>query len=193
MPTDPKLGHRSLSPGWGNERQPMSTVTRADAAAYCQWAGGRLPTEAEWEYAARGGTAGARYGDLDAVAWYADNSGRSRLDSASLIKQGLETYALRLNANHNGPHEVGQKAANGFGLYDMLGNVWEWVADWYGMRYYGQSPAQDPRGPSSGEARVLRSGSCLYCPRYVRASHRYWVVPGLRSDDIGFRCVREVP
>jgi len=127
----------------------------------------RLPTEAEWEYAARAGTTGDYAPELDALAWYAANSGG-------------ET------------HPVGQKGPNGWGLYDMLGNVWEWCQDWYGADYYKTSPAVDPRGPESGKFRVVRGGSWSDVPWLLRASGRGWVGPGVWSDDLGFRCVREV-
>jgi formylglycine-generating enzyme required for sulfatase activity len=91
--------------GWASDNMPMVNITWNDGEAYCRWSGGRLPTEAEWEYAARGGSTEARYGDLGQIAWYSENSGGRT-------------------------HEVAQKQANRFGLYDMLGNVWEWVNDW---------------------------------------------------------------
>jgi formylglycine-generating enzyme required for sulfatase activity len=138
--------------------------------------GGRLPTEAEWEYAARAGSTEARYGPINEVAWYNRNSG-------------------------NGTHEVGQKRANGFGLYDILGNVEEWVNDWYDRNHYQNSPSQDPTGPASGQrrgqTRVLRGGSWLDGPRLVRVSIRSglspgnWNVPGYRYNDISFRCAWE--
>jgi formylglycine-generating enzyme required for sulfatase activity len=126
----------------------------------------RLPTEAEWEYAARAGSTSARYGELDAMAWYTANSGSQT-------------------------HPVGQKQANAWGLYDMLGNVWEWVQDWYGGSYYQQSPGTDPQGPSTGSSHVLRGGSWTGSARVVRASGRYDVGPGGRSNDVGVRCARE--
>jgi formylglycine-generating enzyme required for sulfatase activity len=126
----------------------------------------RLPTEAEWEYAARAGTVGPYYGNLDAVAWHDPNSG-------------------------NKTHPVGQKQPNGFGLYDMLGNVWEWCSDWYGESYYGSSPATDPKGASSGQSRILRGGSWDDVWWYARVSSRYGVVPGGRDAYIGFRVCRE--
>ncbi len=123
----------------------------------------RLPTEAEWEYAARAGTGGDRYGNLDETAWYAANSGRS-------------------------PHPVGGKAPNAWGLYDMLGNVWEWTQDWYG-NYPGGS-LTDPRGPGSGSSRVYRGGSWLLYARFCRASDRLRDSPGSRSLSLGFRLLR---
>jgi formylglycine-generating enzyme required for sulfatase activity len=154
--------------GWTNENMPIVAVTWDEAQAYCTWMGGRLPTEAEWEYAARGGSTEARYGPIDEVAWYDQNSG-SRT------------------------HDVGQKRANGFGLYDMLGNVWEWVSDWYDWYYYQRSPAQDAQGPGSGQDRVLRGGSWFDDPRNVRVSVRYYGGPGSRVSyvGVGLRCAGE--
>ena len=124
----------------------------------------RLPTEAEWEYAARAGTTGDRYGDLDEIAWYGSNSGGT-------------------------PHRVGEKAANAWGLHDMLGNVWEWVQDWYG-RYPGGS-VTDPTGPESGSYRVERAGSWNNYAWICRSAHRYRASPGNRSHNLGFRLLRE--
>jgi formylglycine-generating enzyme required for sulfatase activity len=164
MPDAPDFNH-----AWANERTPMQSLSWDDAQAYCGWAGGRLPTEAEWEYAARGGSTAARYGLIDEVAWYGYNS-------------GVQT------------HSVGQKRANGFGLYDMLGNVWQWVNDWYGENYYRSSPSQDPTGPASGETRVLRGGCYNSFPWDVRVSRRQnypsdrYSYGGENWGGVGFRC-----
>jgi formylglycine-generating enzyme required for sulfatase activity len=160
-------GGGPLPSGNSSDEQPVVNVTWNDAVAFCRWSGGRLPTEAEWEYAARAGTAGARYGDLDAIAWYEGNSGKR-------------------------VHAVGQKAPNAYRLYDMLGNVWEWVADWFGDEYYGASEPRDPRGPPSGESRVVRGGSWLDLAWDARVSSRGWYRPGDWKFNLGFRCVREV-
>jgi serine/threonine-protein kinase len=158
----------AFNPAWRNEQMPMVNVSWDDAQAYCVWARGRLPTEAEWEYAARAGGTEGRYGSLDEVAWYSANSGRRA-------------------------HPVGEKRANAFGLFDVLGNVWEWVNDWYVENYYLNSPSQDPAGPTSGMGRVLRGGSWLNDPRRVRLPNRYGNVPtSVGDDNYGFRCVGEV-
>ncbi len=126
----------------------------------------RLPTEAEWEYACRAGTTGARYGELGEVAWYYDNSDQKT-------------------------HPVGQKAPNAWGLYDMLGNVWEWCQDWHGS--YPSGPVTDPTGPSAGSIRVFRGGSWYSYARFVRAAFRFSDGPRNRIDDVGFRLARSVP
>ena len=152
---------------WKDEQTPIVNVSWDDAQAYCTWAGGRLPTEAEWEYAARAGNTEARYGPVDEVAWYYANS------------------ELRT-------HPVGEKRANGFGLYDMLGNVWEWVNDWYDEGYYKYSPSQDPSGPASGLQHVLRGGSWGSLPRYARVSVRIRGFSGDIKGFNGFRCGGDV-
>jgi formylglycine-generating enzyme required for sulfatase activity len=193
---------RPLNPGWGNEAMPIVDVTWDDAQGYCRWGGGRLPTEAEWEYAARGGSTASRYGDLDEIAWYAGNSGRQRLDLDRIYQKGFfALYWVYLNENGNGMHEVGQKRANGFGLYDMLGNVSEWVNDWQDQQnafhipltnYYQKSPSQDPTGPANGQYRIVRGGSWDVIPWLVRVSDRNWNYPASRDSGLGFRCVGEV-
>ena len=192
MPPEPNLSGRMLNPGWGDDAMPIVDVTWDEAQAYCGWAGARLPTEAEWEYAARAGSNAPRYGDLDAIAWYADNSGSQRLDSVRIAKEDAANYVKRLTENGNGMHQVGQKSANSFGLYDILGNVREWVIDWYDQNYYQNSPSQDPSGPASGQMRVLRGGSWYNGPTYVPVSSRYWYLPALRYNNLGFRCSGEV-
>jgi len=125
----------------------------------------RLPTEAEWEYACRAGMIGELYGNLDAIAWYSGNSSDQT-------------------------HPVGKKRPNRWELYDMLGNVWEWCADWYDENYYANSPTTDPRGPASGTDRVVRGGSWVSYGCNSRFAIRNRHVPDNRDVDRGFRCAR---
>jgi serine/threonine-protein kinase len=194
MAPEPDFDGRPLDRGRRDEAMSIVNVTWEDAQAYCRWAGGRLPTEAEWEYAARAGSTASRYGDLDEIAWDADNSGRQRLDSARILKEDKANYAYRLKENGDSTHDVGLKRANGFGLYDILGNVWEWVNDRYDENYYRNSPSQDPTGPrrGRGDERVLRGGSWNDSPWYVRVSSRMSFNSELMFNNSGFRCGGEV-
>ena len=127
----------------------------------------RLSTEAEWEYAARGGGKEEKYAggnDLDSLGWYTSNS-----------------------EGHS--HEVGTKAANSLGIYDMSGNLWEWCSDLYGSSYYSSSPMNNPQGPTTGSSRVFRGGGWDYPAQSCRAAYRSYGPPGLRYGGIGFRLV----
>jgi formylglycine-generating enzyme required for sulfatase activity len=126
----------------------------------------RLPTEAEWEYAARAGKTSAYGGTLDAMAWHDGN------------------------AKHE-PHAVGTKQGNAWGLHDVSGNVWEWVSDWYDERFYAASSLMDPAGPPEGRQHVVRGGSFSDSAAFARLSSRLGVTPSFGNYDLGFRCVRE--
>ncbi|MCW5978218.1 MAG: formylglycine-generating enzyme family protein [Bryobacteraceae bacterium] len=129
----------------------------------------RLPAEAEWEYAARAGARGALYGPLEAIAWYGRNSG-------------------------DRTHPAGARQANAWGLYDTIGNVWEWCQDWYDAEYYKQfagREAENPRGPPRGEYRALRGGSWYKYLWFLRASARFGERPNAAYRHVGFRVVRE--
>lgn len=157
-----------LNPDWKIDLMPMLNITWDEARSFCAWAGGRLPTEAEWEYAARAGSRTVYYwGDAmnGDYAWYSEDA-------------------------HLEPHPVGQKLPNAFGVYDILGNGWEWCADWFNPSYYAQSPLADPTGPASGEFRALRGGSFRFNPAWLRISYRMYRPPGFRNLGFGCRCVR---
>jgi formylglycine-generating enzyme required for sulfatase activity len=159
---------------------PVERVTWNNAVEFCRRLGElpqekaagrvyRLPTEAEWEYACRAGTT-TRY-----------NFG----DEAKLLHQ----FACWLHNSRLKTRPVGQMRPNAWGVFDMHGNAWEWCADWYGTDYYQQSPVDDPAGPDSGSARVLRGGSCKVAGDGCRCAFRLANPPGKQFDDYGFRVV----
>ena len=144
------------------------SVSVVDETTLYECEGFRLPTEAEWEYAARAGTTGARYGAIEVIAWYSGNAAQRT-------------------------HPVGQKRPNGWGLYDMLGNVREWTYDWYGRNSYARQPAiTNPTGPAGGTYRVIRGGSGGDDAPYVRAANRVDNAPGYRHRNLGFRPARSL-
>jgi formylglycine-generating enzyme required for sulfatase activity len=179
---------------WGRGKRPVIIVSWLDAVAYCNWLskqdhlqpcyeingkdvtwidtarGYRLPTEAEWEYAARGGNKSKRtlYAGAekpDDVIWYTANSGQQT-------------------------QPIGMKAPNELGLYDMNGNVWQWVWDIYDGSYYQQSPSDNPAGPATGGYRVMRGGAWYNNASYITVSTRQYNTPDFRQNSVGFRLVR---
>jgi sulfatase modifying factor 1 len=149
---------------------PVTGVSWRDAVAYATWCSRRLPTEAEWEAAARGGLVGKNYPNGDRI----------------------EPADGNFQSDQGGPVAVGSYPPNGFGLHDMQGNVVEWVGDWYAPDYYAHSPAANPKGPESGRFRVIRGGgwhSGAYCNRvYFRNA----LPPNWLDFNVGFRCVSDV-
>lgn len=164
--------------GWKDTRfnhldQPVTSVSWFDATAYCKWFSEksgrlyRLPTEAEWERAARGGL------------------------EARLYTWGDEAPQLQANYSElwlNGPEQVGRRPANGYGLQDISENVHEWCSDWYDHRYYLDSPASNPQGPTSGTRRTSRGGSWRHQIKITRVAARSSIPPAFKYSDYGFRC-----
>jgi formylglycine-generating enzyme required for sulfatase activity len=168
---------KTFKPAWADpdlngDLQPVVGVTWDDAAAYCEWSGGRLPTEAEWEYAARG---------PESRLWPWGH----QAPDASRAVFGFGFVGGK-------PAAVGGRTAGASwcGALDMAGNVWDWCADWYDENYYGQSPSVDPPGPSNGDARVVRGSDWRVDPYNLHVSWRVSRIPDNRNCDLGFRVAR---
>lgn len=166
-------------PPAGRGGHPVVLIRYDDALAYCQWLSddlgrvARLPTEAEWEKAARGGVEGQRYAWGQAI----DASHCNFLAEGTVKRQ-------------RGTRPTGMYAPNGYGLYDMIGNVWEWVSDWYAPDYYGLGDMRDPRGPDSGSMRIVRGGSWVNDDvSMLRCAYRHKVPPDTYAYSMGFRIV----
>jgi formylglycine-generating enzyme required for sulfatase activity len=159
----------------GDTSRPVETVSWNDIQPFCSSNGFRLPTEAEWEYAYRAGTTTAFHG-------WAANPGGTNDDNQ------LGTIAWFSGNSSGQTRPVAGKAANGFGLYDMAGNVWEWCQDWYGS--YASGAQTNPTGPGSGSNRVVRGGCWFYGSDFCRASDRVYDAPATRGSGVGFRVAR---
>lgn len=167
--------------------EPVRQISWNDAVAYANWKGKRLPTEAEWEYAARGGRKGSKY------FW-----GDERFPQDSVYGNWWQGHFPDTNLLSDGYADVAPVKSfppNGYGLYDMSGNVWEWTADWFSRTYFQDSSTHNPTGPKSGQEIVIKGGSFLCCENWCegyRISSRQFTPKDSGLNNLGFRCVADV-
>jgi sulfatase modifying factor 1 len=180
----PEGSHSDLA---GRGEHPVVQVSHNDALAYCEWAGVRLPTEAEWEFAARGGLTGHAFPWGDEL----EPGGEHRMN----VWQGEFPVLNTVEDGYPGTAPVDAYPSNGYGLHNTTGNVWEWTADWFDPGWYRVSPVENPSGPPTGTRRVTRGGSYIchasYCRRY-RVSARSANMPDDATGNIGFRVAADI-
>ncbi|MBX3237036.1 MAG: formylglycine-generating enzyme family protein [Nitrospiraceae bacterium] len=164
--------HEARESSHGNK--PVVGIDWFDAREYCRWRGGRLPTEAEWEKAARG-TDGRTY------PWGEEHPTKAHVNAGQTKWVGYDSLARAAR------YERGKSP---YGVYDMAGSLWEWVADWYDQAYYQSAPRNNPPGPAAGPLRVLRGGAWNNDSRAIRAANRAAYAPNARRNDVGFRCAK---
>ena len=184
MPIAPFWGFQNWK-GESLENYPIVNVTWKEAKAFAEWMGGRLPTEAEWEYIARAASTYKYSGNntVTKVAW-------SRSNSKDIVTQYENAVSGTITKSGWKPRAVGTLAKNNWNLYDLSGNAMEWCSDWYGNDYYSKSENTDPQGPSTGTFRVLRGGSWYSISEFCSVYNREFIHPGTRSEEIGFRIVK---
>lgn len=174
-PTEIVFENGGYSAFQGFERFPVLSVSWEAADAYCKWAGRRLPTEAEWEKAARGGLKEKNF------PW------------GNELPTGALVYEREWKSNEDPPptEAVGNYPPNALGIYDMAGNVWEWCSDWFHPGYYYDSPNRNPKGPDTGFEKVLRGGSWISKLWDLRVANRNYSPPFSADDAVGFRCAMD--
>jgi formylglycine-generating enzyme required for sulfatase activity len=183
--------------GENSDNLPVENVSWDDVQGFIQKLNGlkdgykyRLPSEAEWEYAARAGSKASYQQNLDGIAWTGNNSGLKELNSMDIWNSDRDNYKKRLTANGCQPRAVGQKKPNKWGLFDMQGNVWEWCSDWYDADYYLSSPEENPQGPDNGSQKINRGGSWYSQIDRCQIFNRSKDAPNTRLYNLGFRLVR---